>query len=115
MERLLEVGAGPDGSFISDFAPRNRFLQILSNIHINDNNAMPQGNKDKLYKLRPLINSLNDNFIKLNNVSHQVSIDESMILFKGRSPLKQHNPMKPIKSENKVWSMADMDGYLYKF
>ena len=76
---------------------------------------MPQGNKDKLYKLHPLINSLNDNFIKLYNVSRQVSIDESMILFKGRSSLKQYNPMKPIKRGYKVWSMADMDGYLYKF
>ena len=44
-----------------------------------------------------------------------MSIDESMILFKGRSSLKQYNPMKPIKRGYKVWSMADMDGYLYKF
>ena len=101
--------------FISDAMPRDRFLQILSNIHINDNNAMPQGNKDKLYKLCPLINSLNDNFIMLHNVSRQVSIDESMILFKGRSSLKQYNPMKPIKRGYKLWSMVGMDGYLYKF
>ena len=97
--------------FILDVMPRNRFLQI-SNIHVNDNNAMPQGNKDKLYKLRPMINSLNDNFIKLYNISRQVSIDQSMILFKGRNSLKQYNPMKSIKRTHKVWSMADMDGYL---
>ena len=45
--------------FISDVMPRNRFLQILSHIHANDSNAMPQENKEKLYKLRPLIKSLN--------------------------------------------------------
>ena len=35
-------------NFISDVMLRNRFLQILSNIYINDNNAMPQGSKGKL-------------------------------------------------------------------
>ena len=29
--------------------------------------------------------------------------------------MKQYNPMKPIKRGYKVWSMADMDRYLYKF
>ena len=70
-------------------------------------------NTDKLYKLRPMINQLNSNFVKLFNVSHHVSVDESMILFKGRSAIKQSSPMKPIKSGFKLWSLADMDGYLY--
>ena len=47
--------------FISDVMPCNRFLQILSHIHANDNNAMPQENKEKLYKLRSLTKSLNGN------------------------------------------------------
>ena len=90
-------------------------LVILSNIHVNDNNSMPVDNTDKLYKLRPLIDSLNNNYAKLYNVSHYVSVDESMIRFKGRSSLKQYNPMKPIKRGYKLWSLADMDGYLNKF
>ena len=36
-----------------------------------------------------------------------------MILFKGWSAIKQYNPMKPIKRGFKLWSLADMDGYLY--
>ena len=36
-----------------------------------------------------------------------------MILFKDRSAIKQYNPMKPIKRGFKLWSLADMDGYLY--
>ena len=47
-----------------------------------------------------------------DNVSRKVNIDQSMILFKGRNSLKQYNPMKSIKRGYKVWSMADMDGYL---
>ena len=101
--------------FIFDVMPRNRFLQILSNIHVNDNTAVPNGSTDRLYKLGPLINTLNNNFTKLSNVSRQVSIDESMIIFKGRSSMKQYNPMKPIKRGYKLWAMGDMDGYLYNF
>ena len=90
MERLLEIGAEPDGPF---YIRRNALQQIFTNIIKHSY----KWNKDKLYKLHPLINSLNDNLIKLYNVSYQVSIDESMILFKGRISLKQYNPMKPIK------------------
>ena len=68
----------PDFSvpFISNVLPRNRFLQILSNIHVNDNRSVPKNKTDKLYKLRPLIDHLNMNYMKLYNVSRQVSIDE---------------------------------------
>eukprot|EP00794_Sanderia_malayensis_P012537 gene12537-13823_t len=100
---------------VAETLPRNRFASILSNLHVNDNTAIPAGNKDKLYKLRPLISSLNENYAKLYNVSQKVSIDESMILFKGRSSLKQYNPKKPIKRGYKLWMRADMDAYISKF
>ena len=48
--------------FVSNALPRNRFAQILSNIHVNDNAAIPNNNTDKLYKLRLMINQLNSNF-----------------------------------------------------
>ena len=53
------------------------------------------------------------NFI--NSVSRQVSIDESMILFKEWSSLKQYKPQKPIKRGYKLWAMVNMNGYMNKF
>ncbi|XP_065672246.1 piggyBac transposable element-derived protein 3-like [Hydra vulgaris] len=100
--------------FISNALSRDRFLQILSNIHVNDNNADPDTNTDKLYKMRPLIDSLNKKFTELYSALRSVSINESMILFKGRSSLRQYISVKPIKRGYKLWSLADMDGYLYK-
>ena len=100
---------------VAETMPRNRFAKVLSNLHINDNSSIPPGNKDKLFKIRPLITSMNENYAKLYNVSPKVSIDESMILFKGRSTLKQYNPKKPIKRGYKLWMRADMDGYISKF
>lgn len=38
-----------------------------------------------------------------------------MILFKGRSSMKQYNPMKPIKRGYKIWCIACMSGYIYRF
>jgi hypothetical protein len=37
-----------------------------------------------------------------------------MVRFKGRSSLKQYNPMKPVKREYKLWCRADMSGYIYE-
>ena len=101
--------------FISATMTRNRFAEILSNLHVNDNLNIPEGNKDKLYKLRPLIEAINNKYRKLYNVSRRLSVDESMILFKGRHSIKQYNPMKPIKRGYKLWMRADMDGYITKF
>ena len=101
--------------FVSSTMTRNRFAQILANLHINDNASVPENNQDKLYKLRPLIVTLNENFVRYYNVSSKVSVDESMIRFKGRSSIKQYNPMKPIKRGYKMWVLADMDGYIFKF
>ncbi|KAK6169502.1 hypothetical protein SNE40_020545 [Patella caerulea] len=38
-----------------------------------------------------------------------------MIRFKGRSSIKQYNPLKPIKRGYKLWVRADSDGYISNF
>ena len=53
-------------------------------------------------------------FTEVYEPSCQVSIDEAMIPFKGRSSMKQYIPNKPIKRGFKVWVMADaLNGYFY--
>lgn len=94
---------------------RDRFDTILTNLHVNDNSQIPTGNPDKTYKIRPMIDALNDHFPRLYNGSRELSIDESMILFKGRSSMKQYNPMKPIKRGYKLWCIGDQKGYILNF
>ena len=101
--------------FASSTLSRNRFSQIWGNLHIYDNHAVPEGNKDKLLKVRPLITAMNNNYTKLYNVLRKVSIDERTLRYKGRHSIKQYNPMKPIKHGYKLWVRADMDGYISKF
>ena len=99
---------------VSDAMPRNGYQQILAKLHVNDNNPMPGNSTDKLYKIRPFVDDLNNNFMLLYNVNEHISVDESMILFKGRSSMRQYNPMKPIKRGYKIWARAGMDGYMSK-
>lgn len=67
------------------------------------------------YRIRPFISELRKNLKKCYNPHRSISIDESMIKFKGRSCLKQYMPKKPIKRGYKVWALADSEGYLYDF
>ena len=94
---------------------RDRFVFILGKIHLNDNQKNNPSNQDKLYKVRPIIEKLNTLFEEKRAPREFHSVDESMIRFKGRSSLKQYNPMKPITRGYKLWCIADNDGYVYKF
>lgn len=100
---------------VSRIMSRDRFDSILTNLHVNDNQTMPNPNPDRLYKLRPMIDTLNMTFKTFYNGTREKSVDESMVLFKGRSFLKQYNPMKPIKRGYKLWCLADQKGYISKF
>lgn len=96
-----------------------RFKKILQHLHLNDNTQHPERsseNYDKLYKVRPLLDLINHACQKNAKDSSSQSIDESMILFKGRSSMKQYMPLKPIKRGYKVWCRCDSNtGYLYEF
>lgn len=100
---------------VSSSMTRNRFQAILSNVHVNDNSLITPENKDKVFKIRPLIQSLNNQFDILYHGTRELSVDESVILFKGRSTLKQYNPQKPIKRGYKLWTIADQNGYIKQF
>ena len=96
---------------------RDRFRAILSCLHVNDNSAAPARGTpgyNRLYKVRPLLEAI----IKTTQASyilHQdVSVDEAMVLFKGRSTLKQYMPMKPTKRGFKCWCLCDArNGLMY--
>nr|CAH7761067.1 unnamed protein product [Callosobruchus chinensis] len=96
-----------------------RYKKLVENIHLNDNTtAVSRGEPayDKLHKVRTLTNLLNDSFCKPYKHSTSLSVDESMIAFKGRSAIKQFMPMKPVKRGYKVWCLAySQTGYICMF
>lgn len=88
---------------------RNRFDQIMKYLHLADNSALPAN--DKIAKVRPLYDLLNQHFLKFFPMTSQVSIDESMIPYFGKHSMKQCIRMKPIRFGYKQWVMATPLGY----
>ena len=95
---------------------RARFLDIAKYLHFADNGSLaPSGTPeyDRLGKINPILNQLGERFRSVYNLHKEVSIDEAMIPFKGRSTMKQYLPLKPIKRGFKVWMLADAQtGYV---
>ncbi|KAJ8874727.1 hypothetical protein PR048_025593 [Dryococelus australis] len=106
-------------SRIAKIISLKRFFKIIRFIHLNDNSCMPNKdnpNSDRLYKIRLLIQPLNQTFKKSFNTSRYLSIDESMIGFIGRSSIKLYIPMKPIKRDFKAWVVVRaVSEYLINF
>lgn len=99
--------------------PLDRFKVLIKCLHINDNNKMkPRSDPDydRLHKLRPLFPKLKMNILREYTPNQDLSVDEAMVGFKGRSSLKQYMPMKPTKRGFKVWSLCDSQNwYLCNF
>lgn len=69
-----------------------------------------ENNYDKLFKIRPFLNYILKNSQLLYNPKKIISIDESMIKFKGRHSTKQYLLKKPIKRGCGLWPIK-MDTY----
>jgi len=95
---------------ITDIMTNNRFEEVKRFIHFSDNSA--EGSGDKLKKIRPIIDQLVERF-KSVPMEENLSIDEQMVPFKGRSSIKQYNPKKPHKWGYKVYVLAGVSGYAY--
>ena len=85
---------------------RNRFCEILQNLHFADNRK--DDKTDKVFKTGPGIDPLIPEIL----IS---SIDENMVKFKGRSGIKQYTTSKPVKWGFKFWFYcSSKSGYMYQ-
>lgn len=102
---------------IAKTMPLKRFLSILRFLQLNDNSKMPKPKEpqfDRLYKVRPMINFLKEKYYEIFSPSRYLSVDESMVGFKGRSSLKQYLPNKPTKRGLKcgLWHVHQLGLFL---
>ena len=93
-----------------------RFELLMSYLHLDDITQQPTRSSplyDKLYKVRPLLDKIVDSF---KSPHQHISVDETMIGFKGRLGWIQYMPKKPTKWGIKAWAMADSKtGYVSNF
>ncbi|KAL3210992.1 hypothetical protein MRX96_008499 [Rhipicephalus microplus] len=102
---------------VADTMPRDRWEAIKANLHFNNNDDMPPPNdphKDRLFKVRPVIDFLLPKFQGIPK-TQALCVDEQMVPFKGRSSLKQYIPSKPHKWGYKVFLLCDPQGMVHSF
>ena len=70
-------------------------------------------NKDRLFKIRPLVQYLLSRFQDLYMPGREISIDEQLLLHKGNLNIKQYIPNKRARFGVKMFSLCDTTGYLW--
>ena len=94
----------------SSIFTRNRFSLIMRFLHLNNSSQyIPKGQPghDPLYKIRPFMEPLLQNFQKSYNLRRKIAVDEPMIGYKGRLSFIQYLPNKPTKWGMKAFVLAD--------
>ena len=99
---------------IADRIYRDRFEEIIRYLHFVDNSNLPMRGHpsfSRLQKVQPVLTLIKKSMSQAYNLHCQLSIDEAMVPFKGRSSMKQY---MPIKRGFKIWVIADaLNGYFY--
>lgn len=103
---------------IASTMSQDRFMQIKKYLHVVDNTNQRNQNDpdyDRAFKVRPLLNIVKENFRKMPKEEH-LTVDEQIILFKGKSIMKQHMPNKPNRWGYKMFLLAGGEsGICYDF
>src|SRR6218665_661344 len=74
---------------IQNLMPKNRYLKLTASLHFADNSLASQSYSDRAFKIRPLLDLLNINFLQFGVFSSKLSIDEIMIRYNGHHGLQQ--------------------------
>ncbi|KAH9191915.1 hypothetical protein AeNC1_006103, partial [Aphanomyces euteiches] len=88
------------------YMSRNRFAEISQYMHFADNTKQPPRG-DKFYKIRPIIDQINETFQSSYVHGAHLAFDEGIWSTKSKyCPAKQFNPNKPHKWGLKVFMLC---------
>jgi len=101
---------------VPEVISRNRFQLLLRSIHFVDNFCISDDQKkDKLWKIRPWLDKLQQNCQAVVPEEHN-SVDEMMVAYKGRtSSIKQYIRAKPHPWGFKILARTTATGILCDF
>lgn len=106
-------------NLFSDVMSRNRFQLLNAFLHFNDNStrvARGEPGYDALHKVRPVLNITDPLYPATYVPDSELSIDESMIKFKGRIFFRQYMPAKHTKWGIKMFAICESNtGYGLRF
>ena len=95
-------------SVFNHIMSRNCFQMILQFIHFADSSLYDpkDPNRDRLYKVRPIVEFLFNKFKSVFVPSKFISINEELLLWKGRLIFKQYIPNKRARFGIKMFSFV---------
>ena len=91
---------------------RDRFKRIKRYFHVDDNAEL--GNS-KVAKVETLFNMLREQCQQFGVFDEFLSVDESMIPYKGLHSARQFMRSKPVRFGLKMWMLCGSTGYPYNF
>lgn len=97
----------------SQHMSRDRFLLIMRCLHFS-RNIPGQSENDRLYKVRPVIDFFNNKMVELYYPGKQLSLDESMVLWRGRLVFRQYIKNKRHKYGIKLYMLTEPDGTILR-
>ena len=101
-----------EAPIFSNIMARVCFYVIKSCLHIADNHNLAQS---KVAKVLPPLELLRTNCQQFGVFHKNLSIDESMVPYRGLHSAKQYIKGKPVKFGYKLWILCSSDGYPYNF
>ncbi|XP_029295518.1 piggyBac transposable element-derived protein 4-like [Cottoperca gobio] len=110
--------------FPANVMPRDRYRKISWNIHMSDPDKDVENDRkkgtpdhDRLFRLKPLLDTIKDACKSFYHPRQNLSIDERMLATKARNGTLQHmRTAKPTKSGFKLFVLADSStGYTWDF
>ncbi|KAL3222868.1 hypothetical protein MRX96_028300 [Rhipicephalus microplus] len=103
---------------VADSMPRNRFDEIISLFHAannDDEKKKGQDRYDRLYRVRPVLQRLNKNFLNAAEMEPCLAVDEMIIPFKGQeiilhdTTVKKENPPSNKVSLEHIKKACELD------
>ena len=91
---------------------RNRFQEIKRYFHLADNENLTES---KTARVDLIYDELLKNCQRFGIFDKLLSIDESMVPYRGHFSIKQYIRNKPIRFGYKLWFLCGADGYPYNF
>ena len=101
--------------FFAHILPSNRFQLIQQFLHFADNSlyCIDDPNRNKLFKVRKVIQMIVDRCKSVYIPSEHISIDEELLLWKGCLTFKQYIPNKRARFGIKLFSLCEDSGYMW--
>lgn len=112
MRNYWDTSGDLGNDMVKQAMSRNRFMEIVRNIHFADNSRYNSTQEDRIWKLRPLCDMLKHKFMRYFPLGQNLCYGESMVMYHG---CKKIIHGKVINIGYKTLCMVTPEGYVVNF